>query len=220
MTPQPVCTLEDFHAFFTVHAYDTIGNGTFRRYLHDSKDQSEPWAIELTQRTERVVSANHALATLITSVQRETHPLADLLTTAMSHQHPIKLPPPTDAGVDVTDFVQCVPSTPTGRVYISPEHASLTGFAWLATNAARVVRAIVTVWFDNLLDTPDTSEGEETYEGVARRMEAATKEDATRLYRLYTAAHASVVAAIAGITRDTPTKKERSNRARTDKPTP
>ena len=205
MTPQPVCTLEDFHAFFTVHAYNTIGNGTFRQYLHDSKDQSEPWAIELAQCTERVV---------------ETHSLADLLTTAMSHQHPIKLPPPTDAGVDVTDFVQCVPSTPTGRVYISPEHASLTGFAWLATNAARVVRAIVTVWFDNLLDTPDTSEGEETYEGVARRMEAATKEDATRLYRLYTAAHASVVAAIAGITRDTPTKKERSKRARTDKPTP
>ena len=75
------------------------------------------------------------------------------------------------------------------------------------TYICRVVRAIVIVQFDNLLNTPDASKGEETYEGVARSMEAATKEDATCLYRLYATAHARVVAAIVGITRDTPTKK-------------
>ena len=160
------CTLDDFRAFFMLHAYDTLGNGSFRPYLVECKDQSEEWAVELDERAERVASTSRGLAVHVTHALRGTPRVLELFVGAMSRPMPPTAPSGTDAA-----------------------HAPLMGFVWLVVNAERVVRCMVTAWF---ADSAQGGTENETYEDIATRMEAATRDDVSRLYSIYAAAHARV----------------------------
>jgi hypothetical protein len=165
------CTLDDFRAFFMLYAYDTLGNGSFRPYLVECKDRSEEWAVELDERAERVASASRGLAVHVTHTLRGTPRVLELFVGAMSRT----VPPTAPSGADAA-------------------FAPLMGFAWLVVNAERVVRCMVTAWF---ADSAQGGTENETYEDIATRMEAATRDDVSRLYSIYAAAHARVKSGVA-----------------------
>ena len=160
------CTLDDFRAFFELHAYDTLGNGSFRPHFVECRDRSEEWAVELDERAERVASASRALAIGVTHALRGAPHVLELFVSAMSRP----MPPAAPSGADAA-------------------YAPLMGFAWLVVNAECVVRCMVTAWF---ADSAQGGAKNETYEDVATRMEEATRGDVSRLHRIYTAAHARV----------------------------
>ena len=221
--PTDVCTLDDFRAFFTVHLYDTMGRGSFWRYLLDANGRSEQWAQELVQQTERVAATCRGMITRIAAVRRIHHPLSKLLTAAMINPSRPDIPEipggvctiiglPCEHTIDVTAFVQSANPSTASRprlpaapsVYVDAAYSPVAGLAWLSTNVERVVHAIANEWLANTArhDAAESSgdPAHETYADVAAHMERDTEGDTVRLYHLYVAAHKQVGKVVEEIT--------------------
>lgn len=148
-------TVDDFHAYAQIKAYDVISAGNFKRHLSTSRDNGDKWAVQMYNRHNAVQAKVREVFTLVSQLTTPNSQLIqkickDVMSCA---QPPVKVL--TGANVcclTQTNTEHCIDLTRMGKnskeVFVHTRFWHFFVFLWFCSKLEYVIRACTKQWLD------------------------------------------------------------------------